>query len=92
MDAQKSKIQKINDLIKDKDTSALVKGKGGKIKALHNFKKIGGTRIRPETQLICLLGLGARAISIVVDSDKITKSKEITVPTADAIWECSTIN
>jgi hypothetical protein len=43
-------------------------------------------------QLICLLGSGARAISIVVDLDKITKSKEITVPTADAIWECLKIN
>jgi hypothetical protein len=28
----------------------------------------------------------------VVDSDKITESKEITLPTADVLWECSTIN
>jgi hypothetical protein len=28
----------------------------------------------------------------VVDSDKITESKEITLPTANVLWECSTIN
>jgi hypothetical protein len=28
----------------------------------------------------------------VVDSDNITESKEITLPTADVLWECSTIN
>jgi hypothetical protein len=92
MDTQKSKIEKINDLIEDEDTVALVKGKDGKVKALHNFKKIGGTRIRPKMQLICVVSSGARAIGIVVDSDKIKKSKEIKVPTAEAIWGCSTIN
>ncbi len=30
MDPQKSKIEKINDLIKDEDTVALIKGKDGK--------------------------------------------------------------
>jgi len=83
MEAQKSKIEKINDLVEDKDTVALIKGKDGKVKALHNFKKVGGTRIRPEMELLCLLGLGARAIGIVVDPESITESKEITVPTAD---------
>ena len=92
MDAEKSKIEKINDLIEVDDTVALVKGKDGKLKALHNFKKIGGTRIRPEMQLICLIGSSARAVGIVVNSDEITKSKEITIPTAEAIWGCNTIN
>ena len=43
-------------------------------------------------QLICLFGSGARAIGIVVNSDKITKSKEINIPNAETIWGCSTIN
>ena len=84
--------KKINDLIEDEDTVALIKGTDGKLKALHNFKKIGGTRIRPDMQLICLFGSGARAIGIVVNSDKITKSKEINIPNAETIWGCSTIN
>ena len=92
MDADKSKIKKINDLIEDEDTVALIKGTDGKLKALYNFKKIGGTRIRPHMQLICFFGSGARAIRIVVNSDKITKSKEINIPNAETIWGCSTIN
>ena len=90
MDAEKSKLEKINDLIEDDDTVALIKGKDGKLKALHNFKKIGGTRIRPNMQLICLIGSSARAVGIVFNSNQIMKSKEI--PTAEAIWGCSMIN
>jgi hypothetical protein len=92
MDAQKSKSEKINDLIKEEDTVALVMGRDGKIKALHSFKKLGGTRTRTGMKLVCLLGSGARANGIVIDTDKITKSKEITLPRANFLWECSTIN
>jgi hypothetical protein len=92
MDAQKLKIEKINNLIKDDNTVALITGKDGKMKALHSFKKLGGTRIFPNMKLIFLFGSGARAFGIVIDSDKITESKEITLPTADVLWECSTIN
>jgi hypothetical protein len=92
MDAQKSKMEKINNLMEDDDTIALNTGKDRKMKALHSFKKLGGTRIRPDMKLICLFGSGARAYGIVVDSDKITESKEITLPNANVLWECSTIN
>jgi hypothetical protein len=92
MDGQKSKSEKINDLIEEEDTMALVTGRDGKIKALHGFKKLGGTRTRPDMKLVCLLGSGARANGIVINTDKITKSKEITLPRADFLWECSTIN
>jgi hypothetical protein len=70
MDAQKLKMEKINNLIKDEDTVALITGKDKKMKALHSFKKLGGTRIRPDMKLICLFGSGARAYGIVSDSDK----------------------
>jgi hypothetical protein len=36
--------------------------------------------------------LGARANNIVVDTNQITKSKEITLPTANILWKCSTTN
>jgi hypothetical protein len=42
MDAQKSKSEKINDLIEEEDTVALVMGRDGKIKALHSFKNWEG--------------------------------------------------
>jgi hypothetical protein len=92
IDAQKSKIEKPNDLIKDEDTVALITGKDRKMKALHSFKKLEGTRICPDMKLICLFGSGVQAYGIVVDSDKITESKKIALPTANVLWECSTIN
>ena len=92
MDAQKLKMEKINDLIEDNDTVTLITGKDRKMKALHSFKKLGGTRIRTDMKLICLFRLGVQTYGIVVNSEKITESKEITLPTADILWECSTIN
>ena len=92
MDTQKLKMEKINNLIKDDNTVALITGKDKKMKALHSFKKLGGTRICTNIKLICLFGLGAQAYGIVVDSDKITESKKIALPTANVLWECSTIN
>ncbi len=85
-------MQKINNLIKEEDTVTLINGKDGKIKALYGFKKLGGTRTCPNMKLICLFGSGARANEIMVDTNQIAKSKEITLPTTNILWECSTIN
>jgi hypothetical protein len=62
MDAQKLKMEKINNLIKDNDTLALITGKDSKMKALHSFKKLGGTRIRPDMKLICPFWIGSASI------------------------------
>jgi hypothetical protein len=79
-------MEKINDQIKEEHTAALINGKDGKIKTLHGSKKLGGTRTHPNMKLICLFGPGARANGIMVNGDQITKSKEITLPTANIIW------
>jgi hypothetical protein len=92
MDADKSKMEKINSLIKEEDTLALVKGKNGQINTLHGFKKFGRARIFPELKIGCLIGSGVQANLIIADLDQITSAKEITLPTADAIWNCTTIN
>ncbi len=85
-------MKKINDIIKDKDTVALVKGKCGQIKALHDCKEFSGTLICPKLKNGCLIGSGARADPIIVDLDQITSAKEVTLPTAEAIWYCTKIN
>jgi hypothetical protein len=41
MDAQKLKMEKINNLIEDDNTIALITGKDRKMKALHGFKNSG---------------------------------------------------
>ena len=51
MDAQKSKIKKINNLIEDEDTVALVKGKDGKLKALPKKEKVCSS-VHPKLELL----------------------------------------
>jgi hypothetical protein len=89
MDADKSKMEKINSLIKEEDTLALVKGKNGKIYTLYGFKKFGRTQLCPELKIGCLIGSGVHANPIIVDLDQITSAKEVTLPT---IWKCTTID
>jgi hypothetical protein len=79
------KMEKVNNLIKDKDTIVLVNCKHSQIKTLHGYKKFGGTQIFPELKINCLIGLGMRATPIIVDLDQITSAKEVTLPTADTI-------
>jgi hypothetical protein len=83
MNTDKSKIEKINNLVEDEDTVALVTGKDRKIEAFHGFKKFGGIHTHPELKIDCIIGSGA--------SDQITKTKEITVPSMNAIWECTSV-
>jgi hypothetical protein len=45
----------------------------------------------PNLKVGCLFGNGAKATAFVVDTDQITASKEITIPSGDAILECNTI-
>ncbi len=91
MKPDQTKSEKIINLIKEEDTVALVIGKVGQIKILHSFKQFGGTRTRPTLKVGCLFGNGAKATAIVVNTDQITASKEITIPSGDAIHECNTI-
>jgi hypothetical protein len=72
-------------------TVALVIDKAGQIKILHIFKKFGGTRTCPTLKVGCLFGNGAKAVAIIVNTDQITASKEIMIPSGDAILECNTI-
>jgi hypothetical protein len=91
MKTNKSKMEKIKDLVKDEDTIALVTGKDGKIKSFHGFKKFGGTCTCPELKIGCLIGSGVQSNPIIDNLNQITKAKESTVPSMNAIWECTTI-
>ena len=59
-----------------------------KIKFIHSCKKFGGTRTNPTTTVVGLVGQGARAFPIVIDSEKAETSKEVLVPSDARIWAC----
>ena len=59
-----------------------------KIKFNHSCKKIGGTRTNPTTTVVSLIGQGARAFPIVIDSEKSTSSKKVTISSDARIRAC----
>jgi hypothetical protein len=81
------KIEKINAIMEDPERIMLVV-KQKKIKFIHSCKKFGGTRTNPTTTVVGLIGQGARAFPIVIDSDKTVTSQEVTVPLDARIWAC----
>ena len=59
-----------------------------KIKFIHSCKKFGGTRTNPTMTVVGLIGHGARAFPIIIDSEKAVTSKEVLVPFDARIWVC----
>ena len=87
MAADDSKIEKINTITEDPASIMLVVEQK-KIKFIHSCKKFGGTRTNPTTTVVGLVGQGARAFPIVIDSEKAVTSNEVLVPLDTRIWAC----
>jgi hypothetical protein len=87
MATENSNIERINAITEDPDSILLVV-KGKKIKFIHSCKKFGGTRTNPTTTVACLIGQGAKAFPIVIDSENVATSKEVSVPSDARIWAC----
>jgi hypothetical protein len=87
MAAENSRIEKINAITEDPDSIMLVV-KQKKIKFIHSCKKFGGTRTNQTTNIVGLIGQGARAFPIVIDLAKATTLKEVMVPSDARIWMC----
>ena len=78
MATEYSKIKKINAITEDPESIMLVVEQT-KIKFIHSCKKFGGTCTNPTTTFVGLVGQGARAFPIVIDSEKAVTSKEVLV-------------
>jgi hypothetical protein len=87
MATENSKIEKINAITEDPD-SIMLAVEQKKIKFIHSWKKFGSTRTNPTMTVVGLIGLGARAFPIVINSTKATTSKEVTFPSDARIWMC----
>ncbi len=60
-----------------------------KIHALHSFKVLGGTLLRPATKLLCLLGSGPSAATFIIDKQSLLNPCNLVTPTIDELQECS---
>jgi hypothetical protein len=59
-----------------------------KIKFFHSCKKFGGTRTKPNITVAGLIGQGAKALPIIINTDKAIKTKEVMTPSVKRIWAC----
>jgi hypothetical protein len=61
-----------------------------KLLVLHSFKNAGGTLLRPEKKLICLLGTGSLKTVFEVDHLALMAKCNLVTPTIDALQKCMT--
>jgi hypothetical protein len=85
------KNDRINSLTEDADGIVMVLDDSFKVKIIHSCKKFGGTCTNPIVKMGCLTSLGARALPIIVDPDRLIKTNDVTIPTDDLIWACNNI-
>jgi hypothetical protein len=65
-------------------------GKNKKLLTFHSFKNAGGMLLCPENKLMCLLGAGASAIAIKINSKQLVANCNLVTPTIDELCECKT--
>jgi hypothetical protein len=61
-----------------------------KLLVLHSFKNAGGTLLRPEKKLMCLLGTGSLATVFEVDHLTLMAECNLVTLTINKLWECKT--
>jgi hypothetical protein len=65
-------------------------GKNKKLLTFHSFKNAGSTVLCPENKLMCLLGTGASAIAIKINSKQLVSNCNLITPTINKLCECKT--
>jgi hypothetical protein len=91
LNIRNSKNDRINSLTEDADGIDMVLDNSFKVKNIHSCKNVGGTRTNPIVKMGCLTGLGARALPIIVNPERLIKTNDVTIPTDNLIWACNTI-
>jgi hypothetical protein len=80
---------RINAITKDPD--CIIRAvKNQLIKFLHSCKKNSRAGTKPEVTIAGFIGQGAKALPIVINPDKATKIKDVTIPSIKRIWNCKT--
>jgi hypothetical protein len=65
-------------------------GENKKLLTFHSFKNAGGTLLRPDNKLMCLLGTGASATAIEVNFKELVVNCNLVTPTIEELSKCKT--
>jgi hypothetical protein len=83
--------KRVNALVKEIDTAVLLVGPNDRVLQTHSLTKFGGTRSCPNIIVGSLIGMGPRAIAVIIDHGAAVASTTIIIPTATKIANCKTI-
>jgi hypothetical protein len=72
------------------DTVILAADANNKIIIFHRSKNFGGTRLRPDNKVICMLGLGIHATYIPINLRTAVADCQIVVPAVTDLSDCKT--
>ena len=87
---KKSIDELFQTLIMDPDLVLFAADSNKKLLVLHSFKNAGGTLLRPEKKLMCLLGTGSLSTVFKVDHLTLMAECNLVTPTIIALRECTT--
>jgi len=74
--------------VEEIDTVILAADANNKIMILHSPKNFGGTRSRPDNKVVCMLGLGAHAMCVLIDLRTALADCLIMVPVVTDLSDC----
>ena len=86
-DTEATKLQQVTEEI---DPVILAANGSNGIIMLHSPKNFGGTRTRPANKLVCMIGMGSQAVSVLVDLNSALANCNIIVPTVLDLSGCTT--
>jgi hypothetical protein len=86
-DTEATKLQQVTEEI---DTVILAVNASNGIIMLHSPKNFGGRRTRPANKLVCMIGMGSQAVSVLIDLNLTLANCNIIVPIVLNLLGCTT--
>ncbi len=84
--------KQLNSLVEEVNAAVLLVGLNNLIQRTHSWATFGGTRSRPITSIVCLIGTGPRAHAVTVDHKQAVALTTTSIPSSTEITNCKTID
>ena len=89
--SSKTILEMVDALVEDAHAGILLVGPKNSILQIHSWKKIGGTRTRPDYGVWCMIGSGPTGQGVEVDITFVTSASPVSIASATEIANCRTI-
>jgi hypothetical protein len=83
--------KRVNALIEEINMAVLLVGPNNTVLQTHSLTKFGGTRSCPNVIVGSLIGMGSRAIVVIIDHGAAVATTTVTIPAATKIPNCKRI-